>query len=69
MTNKYATQAKEAREERLRKRMCTDKARFSSEAHAQQPGQRHYRCPFCQGWHRSGAFASLVAKVHRLAAR
>ncbi len=45
--------------------MCEDKAAFASEQEAQQKGQRHYRCPFCEKWHRSGALASLIAQVSR----
>jgi hypothetical protein len=63
--NKYAEQSALAQAQRRRRRMCDDKARFTSEQEAQQRGQRHYRCPYCQEWHRSGALASLVARVSR----
>lgn len=63
--NKYAAQSRAAQRERKRDRMCTFKMRFATEAEARQKGQRHYHCPHCGGWHRSGSLATLAAKVAR----
>lgn len=63
--NKYEQQSREAQARRRAERMCTSKRRYDSEAAAYQKGQRSYHCPHCKGWHRSGALASLVAKVRK----
>ena len=36
-------------------RMCSRKVRYHSAADARrdQPGMRHYHCPYCAGWHAS----------------
>lgn len=58
--NKYKEAARKAQKSRRLARMCTGKKRYDSETAAQQKGQRHYHCPHCHGWHRSGQFAELV---------
>jgi hypothetical protein len=63
--NKYLAQARQAQRARKQRRMCGDKRRFSSAAAAAQKGQRVYECPHCQGWHRSGQEATLLAEVSR----
>lgn len=61
--NKYKRQARAARRDWQRWRMCDRKRRYDTEAEAQQKGQRTYRCPICKKWHRSGQEAELLATV------
>lgn len=63
--NKYKAQARAARKQRKKQRMCESKVRFETEAAAFQKGQRSYLCPHCLGWHRSGALASFIADLKK----
>ena len=58
--NKYKDQSRKAQKARKLEAMCTSKRRYETEQEAYQKGQRSYLCPYCRGWHRSGAFAELL---------
>lgn len=61
--NKYIKEARSARAEGKRRRMCTDKVAFDSAEDAFQKNQRSYKCPHCKKWHRSGSFMKFVRKL------
>lgn len=63
--NKYASFSKQSQAERRRWRTCERKKAFNSPEEAAQKGQNVYQCPYCHKWHRSGAFAQLVAIVRQ----
>jgi len=42
---------------------CERKKAFPTREAAFQKGQEVYRCGYCNQWHRSGALATLLAKV------
>lgn len=58
--NKYAKEAKAAKQANRRWNMCESKVAFDSEEAAFQKNQKTYKCPYCGKWHRSGAFTTLV---------
>jgi hypothetical protein len=58
--NKYREHSRAAQKAAKRLKACESKAAFDTEEAAYQKGQRTYRCPHCNKWHRSGAFATLV---------
>lgn len=64
--NKYKAQASKARQAYRRARRCENKTRYATEAEAYQKGQDSYRCPYCNGWHRSGSLTSLAVKLNRV---
>jgi hypothetical protein len=63
--NKYADFSRQCQKIRRAERMCYNKARFDTQETALQRGQKIYSCPICMGWHRSGAFATLAARLSR----
>jgi hypothetical protein len=42
---------------------CQRKRRYNTEAEAYQKGQSTYHCKHCNGWHRSGALATLISRL------
>lgn len=66
MTNKYQAQAKQARREARRARMCTRKRAYATEAEAYQKNQVVYLCPYCQQWHRSGKQMAFLRELQRV---
>jgi len=63
--NKYQKQSDEAQAAAKRWRDCERKKAFATEAEAFQKGQRSYRCPHCNMWHRSGILFKLANKLAR----
>lgn len=69
MANKYSQASKEAREAARRLRACESKVAYKTPEEAYQKGQTYYQCRYCGQYHRSGKFATLLAKAgnpHRL---
>lgn len=62
MANKYAAFSKRAQKNRVKTKMCLNKAAYETEEAAYQKGQRSYKCKFCQKWHRSRSLMTLVKK-------
>lgn len=63
--NRYKKLQKKAQKLRAKKKMCTDKVTYDSEEEAFQKGQIVYKCKYCNKYHRSGQFASFIAKLIR----
>lgn len=60
MSNKYKAQARAARKDWKVWKSCLSKRKFATEVEAVQQGQTHYKCRYCDGWHRSGALETAV---------
>lgn len=67
--NKYKAAARQSQKHRRLVKMCLGKTRYETEAEAIQKGQRHYACPHCKGWHRSGQLAELIAACRKRSPR
>ena len=67
--NKYASEAKKAQEANKRLKACERKKAYETEEAAYQQGQRVYRCPYCNKWHRTGSFVALVKKLEKRKSR
>ena len=63
--NKYAKEAKKARQINKRLKMCESKVAYDTEGLAFQKNQRTYRCQYCGKWHRSGSLTSLVRTLEK----
>lgn len=61
--NKYSHLQRAIQQGRRKARMCANKKAFDSEGDARQKGQRHYQCPYCNKWHRSGSLAKFIAAM------
>jgi hypothetical protein len=65
MANKYKAESRRAQKAARRLKACESKAAYATAEEAYQKGQRVYQCRYCGKFHRSGAFAKLVATVSR----
>lgn len=63
--NKYKDFSRECQKIHRAERSCYNKRRYSTREESEQKGQRIYSCNICNGFHRSGSLASLVAKLTR----
>lgn len=67
--NKYKKEAKLAQKANKKLRMCESKVQFETEELAYQKNQKIYKCPYCEKWHRSGAFIKLVRTLQKRSKR
>jgi hypothetical protein len=67
MANKFKKEAREAREANRKLKMCESKRAYATEAEATVGNQKTYQCDYCQKWHRSGAFTTLVRTLQNRA--
>jgi hypothetical protein len=52
--NESATEARRNRQRRKRYAQCKGRTRFEDPADAAKNGEHIYKCPGCQGFHRTG---------------
>lgn len=63
--NKYETQSKLAQESVKRLRACERKKAFKTQEQAAKTGNDTYRCQYCNMWHTTSAFKTMVNRLKR----
>ena len=70
VANKYASEARAAKQRYRVWRSCTSKRPYQSEQDAKAnwhlEGQRIYRCAVCSLWHRTSGIRTTLARVRRV---